>query len=91
MKAPAEASEQKNSAIKEGNNVNLYVTLPGAVMALTLLHLKSNNAKIAKNLKLPESFYELDSIQPMDALLKCLGNNLIMWDKINCTPKWIDS
>ena len=40
MKAPAETSgEQKNSAIKEGNNVNLYVTLPGAVMALTLIHL----------------------------------------------------
>lgn len=37
----------KCSAIKEGDMVNVHITSPGAVIALALIHLKSNNEQIA--------------------------------------------
>ena len=43
----------KCSAIKEGNMVNTHITAPGALLALTLIHLKSENAQIVQQLELP--------------------------------------
>jgi anaphase-promoting complex subunit 1 len=43
----------KCSAIKEGDMVNVHITSPGAVIALALIHLKSNNENIATKLSMP--------------------------------------
>jgi len=39
MRNPSENEQNKCSSIKEGDTVNLYVTFPGAIMALTMIHL----------------------------------------------------
>ena len=36
-------NENKCSSIKEGNNVNLHITAPSALLAISLMYLKSNN------------------------------------------------
>jgi anaphase-promoting complex subunit 1 len=71
--------------------VNLYVTQPGAIMALTMIHLQSNNSKIASQIQLPDTFYLLESARPNEVLLKVLCKNLIMWDSIECTNEWVQS
>jgi hypothetical protein len=85
-------SEQDNcSYVKEGDNVNLYVTLPGAIVALTLIHLKTNNQQIAERIELPKTFFALEYSRPSDVLLKVLCKNLIMWDTISTSKEWLTS
>lgn len=43
----------KCSAIKEGDMVNVHITSPGAVIALALIHLKSNNETLCNKLSMP--------------------------------------
>ncbi len=41
------------SSIKEGDMVNVHITSQGALVALALIHLKSNNQQIASQLQMP--------------------------------------
>lgn len=79
------------SSVKEGENVNLYVTLPGAIVALALIHLKTNNKQIADRIEIPKTFFALEYSRPSDVLLKVLCKNLIMWDSIDATKDWVIS
>jgi anaphase-promoting complex subunit 1 len=72
----------KCSAIKEGDMVNVHITSPGAVIALALIHLKTNNEAIASKLTMPQTFYSLEFVRPSFLLLKVLCKNLIMWNSI---------
>ncbi len=81
----------KCSAIKEGNQVNVHITAPGSLIALALIHLKSNNWTIAQKLEMPQTFYTLEYVKPQILLLKVLCKNLIMWDSIKPTKDWIYS
>ena len=54
----------KSSAIMETDMVNVYVTSSAGLMALTFVHLKSNNASVAEKLVIPATFYELDFVRP---------------------------
>lgn len=89
MKASAEFDHC--SSVKEGENVNMYVTLPGAIVALALIHLKTNNQQIADRVELPKTFHALDYSRPSDVLLKVLCKNLIMWDGILPSKEWLNS
>lgn len=82
---------EKCSSVKEGTNVNLYVTLPGAIMALTFIHLKSNNQQISERIELPQTFHSLEYSRPNDVMLKVLCKNMIMWDNIKATKEWLNS
>ena len=81
----------KSSAIKENDMVNVYVTSSAGLMALTLIHLKSNNRDIASRLIMPMTFYDLEFVRPQILLQKVLCKNLIMWDKIESTEQWLYS
>jgi len=87
----ANNNEDQCSSIKEGENVNLYVTLPGAIVALALIHLKTNNKKIADRIEFPDTFFSLEYSRPSEVLLKVLCKNLILWDSINASHDWINS
>ena len=43
MQTAQNQETNKSSAIKENEMVNVYITSSGALFALTLIHLKSNN------------------------------------------------
>ena len=81
----------KSSAIKENDMVNVYVTSSAGLMALTLIHLKSNNRDIASRLIMPMTFYDLEFVRPQILLQKVLCKNLIMWDSIESTEQWLNS
>lgn len=59
--------------------VNTHITAPGALLALILIHLKSENQQIVQQLELPQTFYSLEFVKPSLILLKVLARNLIMW------------
>lgn len=49
-------SENKCSSIKEGNTVNLHITAPSALLAISLMYLKSNNRDVSNQITIPNSF-----------------------------------
>jgi len=60
--------------------VNTSITAPGALIALALIYLKSNNQQIANKIQLPHTFEALDYVTPNTLVLKVLARNLILWD-----------
>ncbi|CDW78298.1 UNKNOWN [Stylonychia lemnae] len=79
------------SSIKEGDMVNVHITSQGAIVALALIHLKSNNHQLVNQLQMPQTFYQLESVRPSFLLVKTLCRNLIMWDQIQCSKEWIST
>jgi anaphase-promoting complex subunit 1 len=49
-------NEAKCSSIKEGPNVNLHITTPAALLAISLMYLKSNDKELAARITIPNSF-----------------------------------
>jgi anaphase-promoting complex subunit 1 len=70
--------------------VNVHITSQGALIALALIHLKSNNRAVADSLLMPQTFYSLEAVRPSFLLLKVLCKNLIMWDSIEYSRQWIE-
>jgi anaphase-promoting complex subunit 1 len=71
--------------------VNVHITSQGALIALALIHLKSNSQQIADSLQMPQTFYSLESVRPSFLLLKVLCKNLILWDAIQASETWVQS
>ncbi|KAL4431853.1 hypothetical protein ABPG74_012665 [Tetrahymena malaccensis] len=82
-------TENKSSSIKEGNTVNTHVTAPGALIAISLLFLKSNDIKVAEKITIPNSFSTIENCNPNNILLKVMAKNIIMWDQISNTKEFI--
>lgn len=77
---------------KEGKgSINLDVTCPGAVIALGLMYLKTENVKVAEMIEIPGRRPYLNSIRPDFMLLRVVAKNLIMWSTIRPTEAWIDA
>ena len=75
----------------DGSAINVNVTAPGALVALSLMYLKTNSEDIANHLKLPSSWNELDMLRPDILLLRVVGYNLILWDRIEASENWLRS
>ncbi|KAI5953598.1 APC1 [Candida jiufengensis] len=63
----------------------------GAIIALCLMYLKTENSNIAEKLSIPESEQLLDYIRPDLLFLKILAKNCIMWNQIGCSKEWVES
>ena len=87
--APAVAS--RCCRIREGPLVNVDVTAAGATLALALIFLKSNNASVAAQFRVPTSTYELHCVRPDLILLRVTARNLILWDSVQPTEAWLSS
>ncbi|TDZ58229.1 Negative regulator of mitosis [Colletotrichum trifolii] len=61
----------------------------GAVMALTLIFMKSEDHIVARKVDVPDSIVQFDYIRPDILLLRTVAKNLIMWSKIEPTFEWI--
>ena len=70
----------KSSAVKENDMVNTTITAPGALVALALIYLKSNDMQIVDKIKMPDTFQQMNNVTPHTLVLKVLTRNLIMWD-----------
>ena len=76
--------------ILEGYMVNVDLSAPGAIMALGLMYLKTNDASVSAHLAIPSTHYALDDARPDYVLLRVVARSLIMWDTIDSSPDWIE-
>lgn len=79
----------QSSYIREGESINTNVTCPGATLALGLIYFNSCDKLISEWFSPPDSAFLLDSIRPDFLLLKTVARNLIMWEYVLPTQKWL--
>ena len=88
--SPTVDGGSRATQILEGDEINTDLTAPGALIALALIYIKSNNAEIARRMAVPETTHSLDSIRPDLLLYRALGVCLVMWDNVQPSEMWID-
>jgi anaphase-promoting complex subunit 1 len=76
---------------RSARRINLDVTAPGAMIAIGLMYLKTEDVRVAEKIGLPDTLPMLDYIRADFLLLRVLSKNLIMWSHIKPTEHWIDA
>lgn len=61
----------------------------GAVVAIALIFMKSENQILARKIDVPDSLLQFDYVRPDIFLLRTLARHLIMWNGITPTFEWI--
>lgn len=61
----------------------------GAVVALILIFMKSENQILARKIDVPESLLQFDYVRPDIFLLRTLAKHLIMWTGIEPSFEWV--
>ncbi|KAK0106409.1 Anaphase-promoting complex subunit 1 [Cadophora gregata f. sp. sojae] len=61
----------------------------GAVVAIALIFMKSENSVLARKIDVPDSLLQFDYIRPDIFLLRTLARHLIMWSKIEPSFDWV--
>eukprot|EP00826_Nyctotherus_ovalis_P059223 TRINITY_DN8216_c0_g2_i1.p1 TRINITY_DN8216_c0_g2~~TRINITY_DN8216_c0_g2_i1.p1 ORF type:complete len:337 (-),score=71.87 TRINITY_DN8216_c0_g2_i1:1591-2601(-) len=89
LSANMNAESSKCRSVLEGENVNIHITAPGAIMALSIIHMQTDNKTIARRLEIPGTFYALEHAKPFHILLKILAKNLILWSGIQGSKEWL--
>ncbi|CAN8105306.1 unnamed protein product [Discula destructiva] len=64
---------------------------PGAVVAIALMYMKSEDQIVARKVDVPDSVMQFTYVRPDVLLLRTLAKNLIMWSTIEPTVDWIRS
>ena len=84
-------TNSKSSRVMEGDVVNTNVTAPGAMIALALMYIKSNNRSVADRIATPHSGFELDRLRPDFFIFRAVAQCLIMWDSVEPSYNWVQS
>ncbi|CAL1295257.1 unnamed protein product [Larinioides sclopetarius] len=77
--------------IREGDNVNVDVTSPGATLALGMMFFDTDNQAIAEWMTAPDTQFLLDMVRPDFLLLRTISKGLILWSSIHPSMKWVES
>lgn len=64
---------------------------PGAVVAIALMFMKSEDHIVARKVDVPDSVLQFTYVRPDVLLLRTLAKNLIMWSQVEPTVEWIRS
>ncbi|CAI5460425.1 unnamed protein product, partial [Closterium sp. Yama58-4] len=75
------ATASSTGHVLEGNTPNVDVTAPGAILALAMMYLQSNNEAVAARLAPPATHFALEFVRPDFILLRVLACSLILWDR----------
>lgn len=75
----------------DGTMVNVDVTAPGAIIALSLMFLKTESEAIVSRLSIPNSHFDLQYVRPDFIMLRVIARNLIMWSRVHPSEDWIQS
>ncbi|KAI9156178.1 hypothetical protein LWI28_001768 [Acer negundo] len=75
----------------DGTMVNVDVTAPGAIIALSLMFLKTESEAIASRLSIPSTHFDLQYVRPDFIMLRVIARNLIMWSRVHPSEDWIQS
>jgi anaphase-promoting complex subunit 1 len=61
----------------------------GAVMAIALIYMKSEDSIVARKIDVPDTVVQFDYVRPDILLLRTTARHLIMWNKIEPRFEWI--
>ncbi|KFA51100.1 hypothetical protein S40293_04765 [Stachybotrys chartarum IBT 40293] len=61
----------------------------GAVMAVALIFMKTEDQIVARKIGVPESVLQFDYVRPDILLLRTIARNLILWSKMEPSFEWI--
>lgn len=75
--------------VREGDNVNIDVTAPGATLALGLMFFNTSNRAVSEWMKPPDTSYLLDLVRPDLLLLRTIARGLILWSDIKPHSDWL--
>ncbi|KAH9702573.1 Anaphase-promoting complex subunit 1 [Citrus sinensis] len=75
----------------DGTMVNVDVTAPGAIIALSLMFLKTESEAIVSRLSIPNTHFDLQYVRPDFIMLRVIARNLIMWSRVYPSEDWIQS
>ena len=75
--------------IREGENINLLVTSPGASLATGLIFFNTCSRSIADWFTPPETALTIDTILPEHLLLHVVARALVCWEEILFTSEWV--
>jgi len=81
----------KSSRVLEGDDINTNITAPGAIIALSLIYIRSNNAEILQRLMIPQTAVALDMLRPDLLIYRALGLCLVQWDRVHPSEDWINN
>lgn len=70
-------------------NHDLDVKMPGAIVALGLIYLKTGNKYVAGRLAAPSTHHDLNRYRPDLYVLRTLARGLIMWDEVEPRLKYV--
>ena len=77
--------------ISENAEKNMIVAVPGCICALALIYMRTNNEAIARKLEVPQTTSLMEYVRPDLLFLHTIAKNLVMWDSIEPSNKWISS
>nr|XP_022333509.1 anaphase-promoting complex subunit 1-like [Crassostrea virginica]XP_022333510.1 anaphase-promoting complex subunit 1-like [Crassostrea virginica] len=77
--------------IREGDNINVDVTSPGATLALGMLYFRTNNSAVIDWLRVPDTQFMLDQVRPDFLMLRTISRGLVSWDYVVPSFEWIKS
>lgn len=63
----------------------------GAVIAIALIFMKSEDSIVARKIDVPDSVLQFDYVRPDILLLRTLAKNLILWSKVTPSFAWIQA
>jgi len=61
----------------------------GAVVAIALIFMKSEDHIVARKIDVPDSILQFDYVRPDILLLRTMAKNIILWKEIDPTFEWI--
>ncbi|KAK3688993.1 putative APC1 protein [Podospora appendiculata] len=61
----------------------------GAVVAIALIFMKSEDHIVARKIDVPDTILQFDYVRPDILLLRTVAKNIILWRKIDPTFEWI--
>jgi anaphase-promoting complex subunit 1 len=79
----------RSSRMLEGSSINTNITAPGAIIALGLIYIRTQNETILQRLALPTTVVALDAIWPDILIYRALSVCLIRWEAVEPTKEWI--
>ena len=85
----APGADSETSRIKESATPTIDVVSPGALLALAMVYLKTNDERLAERIFLPDNLYALNRVKPPHLYLRVLSRSLTMWDSIEPTTDWV--
>ncbi|KAH8727067.1 hypothetical protein GQ44DRAFT_678000 [Phaeosphaeriaceae sp. PMI808] len=63
----------------------------GAVIAIALIFMKTQDRTVARKVDIPDTLPQFDYVRPDIFLLRTLAKHIIMWDDIEANDNWIIS